>query len=136
MAGNCSLRNQLMLVFSIYGQYYGAHNKKILHIILEYRLLFEHSFFFSKYIPIKLVITSAISSHILTLMSRQKLIFFVSFIPLIGHSIIYFDQDCSIESGPTFINEAILILGFIFYGMGIGTYYSISFPAVGLSVPQ
>ena len=30
----------------------------------------------------------------------------------------------------------ILIVGFIFYGIGIGTYYSVSFPAVGLSVPQ
>jgi hypothetical protein len=80
------------------------------------------------------VITSAVSSKILTLMERKKLIFLVAFIPLIGHSIIFFDQDCEVE--PTLLGEATLILGLSFFGMGIGTYYSVSFPAVGLSVPQ
>ena len=29
-----------------------------------------------------------------------------------------------------------LVVGLSFFGMGLGTYYSINFPAVGLSVPQ
>lgn len=80
------------------------------------------------------VITSAVSSKVLSMFERKKLIFFVSFIPLLGHSIIFFDQDC--DKQPTFFGELTLILGFSFFGMGIGSYYSVSFPAVGLSVPQ
>jgi hypothetical protein len=80
------------------------------------------------------VLTSALSSKILTLMDRKKLIFLVAFIPLIGHSIIFLDEDCQAE--PSFFGETTLIIGFSFFGMGIGSYYSVSFPAVGLSVPQ
>jgi hypothetical protein len=29
-----------------------------------------------------------------------------------------------------------LAMGFFMFGMGIGGYYSVSFPAVGLAVPQ
>jgi hypothetical protein len=80
------------------------------------------------------VLTSALGSKVLTLMDRKKLIFLVSFIPLIGHSIIFLNEDCQTE--PTFFGELTLIIGFSFFGMGIGSYYSVSFPAVGLSVPQ
>ena len=78
--------------------------------------------------------TSAASSEILSLCDRKILIFAVSFIPLIGHSIIFFVEDCDGE--PTFMGQFTLVLGFCFFGMGIGSYYSVSFPAVGLSVPQ
>jgi hypothetical protein len=80
------------------------------------------------------VLTSAISSKILSLIDRRKLIFLIAFIPLIGHSIIFLDRDC--EGEPTFLGELTLILGFCFFGFGLGSYYSVSFPAVGLSVPQ
>lgn len=80
------------------------------------------------------MITSAISSYFIQHIQRHKLIFYVSAIPLIGHSLIYLDLNC--ESEPTFTGEAMLVLGLIFFGVGIGTYYSVSFPAVGLSVPS
>lgn len=35
----------------------------------------------------------------------------------------------------TNLNRLILALGFFIFGCGIGGYYSISFPAVGMAVP-
>lgn len=83
----------------------------------------------------KSVITSALISKIIPKFQRKSLIFIVSFIPLIGHGIIFLDENCD-ASGPTLMGEATLIIGFTFFGMGIGTYYSVSFPGVGLSVPS
>ena len=80
------------------------------------------------------MITSAISSLIIPRVERHKLILYVSVIPLLGHSLIFFDVNC--ESEPTLVVKGILVLGLAFFGMGIGTYYSVSFPAVGLSVPS
>jgi hypothetical protein len=79
------------------------------------------------------VITSGLSSLIIPVVERHKLILIISVIPLIGHSLIFFDINC--EGEPTPMVKAILTLGMAFFGMGIGTYYSVSFPAVGLSVP-
>ena len=59
---------------------------------------------------------------------------YISLIPLIGHSLILFDINC--ESEPSIIEKIVLGFGLAFFGMGIGSYYSVSFPAVGLSVPQ
>jgi MFS family permease len=81
------------------------------------------------------VFTSALSSLIIPKFERSKLILWTSVIPLIGHSIIYSDFDCDLN-GETSFGKFILILGFIFFGMGIGSYYSVSFSAVGLSIPQ
>jgi hypothetical protein len=67
--------------------------------------------------------------------ARHKLILYSSIIPLIGHAIIFFDENC--ENGQeTFKGQLILIIGFSFFGMGIGSYYSISFPGIGLSIPE
>ena len=59
---------------------------------------------------------------------------YISLIPLLGHSLIFFDINC--ESEPSIIEKIVLGFGLTFFGMGIGSYYSVSFPAVGLSVPQ
>lgn len=64
---------------------------------------------------------------------RHKLIFASSLLPLVGHSVIYFIYDC--EGETTYFEEIFLVLGFILFGTGIAGYYSISMPAVGLSVP-
>jgi hypothetical protein len=80
------------------------------------------------------VITSAVSSYIIPRVQRHRLIFYVSLLPLLGHSLIFFDFNCDQE--PTLIVKIILALGLTFFGIGIGTYYSVSFPAVGLSVPS
>ena len=80
------------------------------------------------------MITSGISSLIIPRVARHKLILYVSFIPLLGHSLIFFDFNC--DSEPTLAVKGILALGLALFGMGIGTYYSVSFPAVGLSVPS
>jgi hypothetical protein len=34
------------------------------------------------------------------------------------------------------ITKLCLILGFLTFGTGLGCYYSVSFPSVGLAVPQ
>jgi hypothetical protein len=34
------------------------------------------------------------------------------------------------------LTKACLILGFLVFGTGLGCYYSVAFPAVGLAVPQ
>ena len=80
------------------------------------------------------MLTSYCSRWILQRYPRYKLIFFVSFIPFIGHSVIFLDHNC--DGSPTLLSSVILLIGLCFFGMGIGTYYAISFPAVGLSVPQ
>jgi len=80
------------------------------------------------------VITSAVSSLIIPKVERHKLILYISVIPLLGHSLIFFDFNC--DSEPSLIVKGILVFGLAFFGMGIGTYYSVSFPAVGLSVPS
>ena len=59
---------------------------------------------------------------------------YVSVMPLIGHSLIFLNGNC--EGSPTVLAKTLLILGMIFFGIGIGTYYSVTFPAVGLSVPR
>lgn len=55
-------------------------------------------------------------------------------IPLIGHGIIFLDTNCT--DGPTLFGEFILVVGLCFFGMGIGSYYTVSFPGVGLAVPE
>jgi hypothetical protein len=55
-------------------------------------------------------------------------------IPVIGHSLIYLDFNC--EASPTIMGQILLVLGLTFFGIGIGTYYSVSFPGVGMSVPK
>ena len=40
------------------------------------------------------MITSFMSHYLLEYLPRQKLIFMISFLPLVGHGIIFFDQNC------------------------------------------
>ena len=80
------------------------------------------------------MITSYFSHHLLECVSRKKLIFVVSLIPLLGHSIIFLDHNC--KEAPSRWAEVALVVGLSFFGMGLGTYYAVSFPAVGLCVPQ
>lgn len=89
---------------------------------------------FSQYIFSYLVTLSIlVGEHILYRFPRHVLIFLSSLLPLIGHTIIYLLTDCVSET--TVVEEIFLILGFVFFGSGIAGYYSVSMPAVGLSVP-
>lgn len=81
------------------------------------------------------MLTSALSSKVLELWPRPVLILASSLLPLAGHGIIFLDENCG-EAGATLTGKLTLIVGFCFFGMGIGAYYSISFPGVGLSVPR
>jgi hypothetical protein len=55
-----------------------------------------------------------------------------SLLPLIGHVIIFLTTNCDVET--TYFQELCIVVGFVFFGMGIAGYYSVSMPAVGLSV--
>jgi hypothetical protein len=56
---------------------YAYHSSQLVHLILF------------------LVITSAISSKLLMKIERKKLMLIVSIIPLIGHGIIFLDENCT-----------------------------------------
>lgn len=62
------------------------------------------------------------------------MIFLASLAPLCGHLMIYLITNCDGES--SFFEELFLVFGLVLFGMGLGSYYSISFPAVGLAVPE
>ncbi len=80
-----------------------------------------------------MVITAIHGEYILHRFAKTKLIVFCSLIPMLGHFIIFIIPDCSKEE--SMLVEFFLILGLSFFGMGLGSYYSISFPAVGYTVP-
>lgn len=84
---------------------------------------------------ISAIITTAFFGE--TIMSkylRKDLIFFCSLFPLVGHLTIFFITNCDGETSLQ--EEFFLAIGLIFFGMGLGSYYAVSFPAVGLSVPS
>ena len=90
--------------------------------------------FASKFIPILVAITALLGKYVLHKISRRILIFISTIIPLTGHFIIYMSTNC--ETHTSFHQKILLAVGLSFFGMGLGAYYSISFPAVGLSVPE
>lgn len=87
-----------------------------------------------KFYDIVVTTTFLLGKFVLGKVARHLLIFLASIVPLVGHTIIYIDHNCQSEIALS--EKIMLILGLIFFGMGLGSYYSISFPAVGLSVPE
>lgn len=55
--------------------------------------------------------------------------------PFLGHMMIMLLPNCEEES-LTIGGKLMLAAGFLVFGTGIGGYYSVSFPAVGMSVPK
>jgi hypothetical protein len=52
-----------------------------------------------------------------------------------GHFVIFLSTNCERESS-LLLEKVLLVMGLMFFGMGLGAYYSVCFPAVGLTVPQ
>lgn len=81
-----------------------------------------------------IVTTSLMGKYMLHKFSRQTLIFLSSLLPLSGHILIYFISNC--KDKISVWEEILLACGFILFGMGLGAYYSVSFSAIGLTVPE
>jgi MFS family permease len=73
-------------------------------------------------------------SKVLPNFERKNLIFYTSVLPFLGHLIILSLPNCEEETLSTG-KKFILGSGFFVFGSGIGVYYSVSFPAVGMAVP-
>ena len=79
--------------------------------------------------------TTMAMSRFLGCFERRNLIFFTSVLPFFGHMIITVLPNCE-EEELGIEMKFLLGAGFFVFGSGIGAYYSVSFPAVGMSVPQ
>ena len=91
-------------------------------------------FIFASIYTNNIVITTALlGEFILHRFQRKVLVFCSTLIPLIGHFIIFINTNC--ENATSLKQKIFLAIGLSFFGMGLGAYYSISFPAVGLCVP-
>ena len=82
-----------------------------------------------------IVLTTIAMSRVLALFERKNLIFYSSVLPFLGHLMIMMLPNCEEES-LSLSGKLLLACGFFVFGTGIGAYYSISFPAVGMAVPQ
>ena len=99
----------------------------------------DHTYAFHLSLPvlsfyILVTITALLGKYVLHKISRRILIFLSTLIPLTGHFIIYMNTNCETHTSSS--QKILLAVGLCFFGMGLGAYYSISFPAVGLSVPE
>ena len=74
-------------------------------------------------------------SRFLVCFERKNLILYTSILPFLGHMMIMFLPNCEKES-LTIGGKLMLASGFLVFGTGIGGYYSVSFPAVGMAVPK
>ena len=74
-------------------------------------------------------------SRFLVCFERKNLIFYTSFLPIVGHMMIMLLPNCEQES-LTIGGKLMLASGFFVFGTGIGGYYSVSFAAVGMAVPK
>jgi hypothetical protein len=81
------------------------------------------------------VFTTIVMSKVLFYFEKRKLIFYTSVLPFLGHVMIMLLPNCEEES-LSIGGRLLLGTGFFVFGTGIGAYYSISFPAVGMAVPS
>lgn len=84
---------------------------------------------------LSIVLTTMAMSRVLVFFERKNLIFYSSALPFLGHLMIMMLPNCEEES-LSLSGKLLLACGFFVFGTGIGAYYSISFPAVGMAVPQ
>ena len=56
-----------------------------------------------------------------------------SLIPFFGHLLIFL---IPFESEGSIFVDTLLVIGLSMFGMGLGSYYSVSFPAIGYAVPK
>lgn len=84
---------------------------------------------------LKIVLTTMAMSRVLILIERKNLILYSSCLPFLGHLMIMMLPNCE-EASLSMSGKILLACGFFVFGTGIGAYYSVSFPAVGMAVPQ
>lgn len=89
----------------------------------------------SIYLLLLIVLTTICMSKVLVLMERKNIIFYSSVLPFLGHLMIMMLPNCEQES-LSIGGKLLLGCGFFIFGTGIGAYYSVSFAAVGMAVPQ
>jgi MFS family permease len=80
-----------------------------------------------------LVFSTMIFGYLLKKFSRRRLAFLSGLIGVFAHLMIYWLPNSNL---PTDHNMMLVALAFFAFGFGLGSYYSIIYPLVGLSVKK